>query len=70
MCILKCALLVGGHGSLNPVNEFGHPCVDARLHGIGTTQTPGCHTLDDKSTLSVADERATAVALHRENTHN
>lgn len=50
-------------GSVNPVDKLGDSSVDARFHGIGTSQTPGCHTLYDEFALGVTHQRTTAVTL-------
>ena len=45
--------LTGFDGSLNPVDKLGDSCVDARFHGIGTSQTPGRDTLQDIPVLGI-----------------
>lgn len=55
-------------GSFDPINELGDSGVDAGLHGVGASQAPWGHTLQDVPVLGVTHQRAAAVALQGEQT--
>lgn len=58
--------LIGFDGFLNPVHKLGDSSVDARSHGVGASQTPWCHTLQDKPVLGITHQRTAAVPLQRQ----
>lgn len=66
-------ILIGLDGLLDPVGEPGDSRVDSGLHGVGTSQTPRGHTLQDKPVLGITHQGTAAVALQgaikKEHTH-
>lgn len=61
--LLTVFILIGFDGLLDPVDKLGDSSVDARSHGVGASQTPWCHTLQDEPVLGITHQRTAAVAL-------
>lgn len=51
------------HLTVNPIRKLWYSGVHSWLQGVGTAQTPGCHSLEDKAVLGMTHQRATTVTL-------